>query len=121
LMMEAERAIGTLNTILFFSFLGVGWDGVYLVCRSLTGLLHQPRMINDECGAVGGMRIGRRNRSTRRKPAPVSLCPPQIPHDLTRAAAVGNPATKRLSDGTASRWILPPSSHGWSPEQTSLY
>jgi hypothetical protein len=24
LMMEAERAIGTLNTILFFSFLGVG-------------------------------------------------------------------------------------------------
>jgi hypothetical protein len=31
------------------------------------------------------MRIGRGNRSTRRKPAPVPLCPPQIPHDLTRA------------------------------------
>jgi hypothetical protein len=34
------------------------------------------------------------NRSTRRKPAPVSLCPPQIPHDLTWgrtwAAAVGS-------------------------------
>jgi hypothetical protein len=36
----------------------------------------------------------RGNRSTRRKPAPVPLWPPQIPHDLTwartRAAAVGN-------------------------------
>jgi hypothetical protein len=40
------------------------------------------------------MRIGRGNRSTRRKPAPVPLYPPQIPHDLTwdrtRAAAVGS-------------------------------
>jgi hypothetical protein len=31
---------------------------------------------------IGGM-IGRGNRSTRRKPAPVPLCPPQIPHNLT--------------------------------------
>jgi hypothetical protein len=48
---------------------------------------------DDDCGAIGGMRIGRENRSTRRKPAPVPLCPSQIPHDLTRArtraAAVG--------------------------------
>jgi hypothetical protein len=29
------------------------------------------------------MRTGRGNRSTRRKPAPVPLCPPKIPHDLT--------------------------------------
>jgi hypothetical protein len=47
---------------------------------------------DDKCGAVGGMKIGRVNRSTRRKPAPVSLRP-QIPHGLnwagTRAAAVG--------------------------------
>jgi hypothetical protein len=33
-----------------------------------------------ENGEFGGM-IGRRNRSTRRKPVPVPLCPPQIPHD----------------------------------------
>jgi hypothetical protein len=46
------------------------------------GLLYQPRMIDDDYGVVGGMRIGRGNRSTRRKPAPVSLCSPQIPHDL---------------------------------------
>jgi hypothetical protein len=46
------------------------------------------------CVVVGGMRIARGNRSTRRKPAPVPLCPPQIPHDLTwdrtRTAAAGS-------------------------------
>jgi hypothetical protein len=31
----------------------------------------------------GGMKIDRGNRSTRRKPVPLPLCPPQIPHDLT--------------------------------------
>jgi hypothetical protein len=42
-------------------------------------------------GEIGGM-IGKGNRSTRRKPAPVLLCPPQIPHAArtrTRAAAMG--------------------------------
>jgi hypothetical protein len=37
--------------------------------------------------------IGKGNRSTRRKPAPVTLCPPQTPHAArtrTRAAAVGS-------------------------------
>jgi hypothetical protein len=46
-----------------------------------------------ECGAIGGMRIGRGDRSTRIKPAPVPLCPPQTPHAArtqTRAAAVGS-------------------------------
>jgi hypothetical protein len=41
---------------------------------------------------IGGM-IGGGNRSTRRKPAPVPLCPPQTPHAArtrTRAAAVGS-------------------------------
>jgi hypothetical protein len=41
---------------------------------------------------IGGMMIGRGNPSTRRKPAPVPLCPPQTPHAArtrTRAAAVG--------------------------------
>jgi hypothetical protein len=63
----------------------VGWDWVHLVRRRLIGLLYQPQMIDDECGPVCGMRIGRGNRSTRRKPAPMPLCPPQIPHDLTLA------------------------------------
>jgi hypothetical protein len=47
-----------------------------------TGLLCQPRMIGDgDCGEIGGMKIGRGNRSTRRKSALAPLCPPQIPHD----------------------------------------
>jgi hypothetical protein len=47
-----------------------------------TGLVYQPQMIGDgDCGEIGGMKIGRGNRSTRRKPAPPPLCPPQIPHD----------------------------------------
>jgi hypothetical protein len=33
-------------------------------------------------GEIGGMMIGRVHRSTRRKPAPVPLCPPQTPHAL---------------------------------------
>jgi hypothetical protein len=63
--------------------------------RPLFGLLHQPQMtIINECGTVGGIRIGRGNRITQRKPTTVPLCPPQIPHDLTRArtqvSAVGS-------------------------------
>jgi hypothetical protein len=37
-----------------------------------------------ECGAAGGMRVGKGNRSTQMKPAPVPLYPPQIPYDMTR-------------------------------------
>jgi hypothetical protein len=35
-------------------------------------------MVMGECGAVGGMRLGRGNQSTWRKSAPVVLCPPII-------------------------------------------
>jgi hypothetical protein len=70
----------------FFSFLGWGETESTWYSRPLIGLVYQPQTIDDyECGAVGGMRTGRANRSTRRKPAPVPLCPPQIPHDLTWA------------------------------------
>jgi hypothetical protein len=44
-------------------------------------------------GETGGMMIGKGNRSTQRKPAPVPLCPLQTPHAArtrTRAAAVGS-------------------------------
>jgi hypothetical protein len=40
-------------------------------------------MIDDECGAIGVMRIGRGNRRIKRKPAPVPLSPLQISNDLT--------------------------------------
>jgi hypothetical protein len=56
---------------------------------------------SDYDGEIGGMMIGRGNRSTRKEPGPVSLCPPHIPHDLTRretrAAAVGAPRQKFIN------------------------
>jgi hypothetical protein len=57
-------------------------------------------------GEIGGM-IGRGNRSTRRKPAPVPLCPPQTPHAArtrTRAVAVGSQRlTAELRHGHLSK------------------
>jgi hypothetical protein len=41
---------------------------------AITVLLYRTLMINDgDCGAIGGMKTGRRNRSTRRNPAPSPL------------------------------------------------
>jgi hypothetical protein len=58
-------------------------------------------------GEHGGMMIGKGTTtvcSTRRKPAPVPLCPPQTPHacpDVNPGRRGGKPATNRLSYGTA--------------------
>jgi hypothetical protein len=55
---------------------------VLWVIRPLTDLLYHPRMIGDgDCGEIGGMKIGRGNRNTQRKPAPAPLCPPRILYD----------------------------------------
>jgi hypothetical protein len=50
-----------------------------------TDLLYQPQTADGDCGAIGGMKIGRENWSTQRKTAPPPLCPPQIPLDQTQA------------------------------------
>jgi hypothetical protein len=53
-------------------------------------------------GEIGGVMIGRGNRSTQRKSAPVPLCPPQIPHtcpDANPGGRGGKPATNRLTYG----------------------
>jgi hypothetical protein len=36
----------------------------------------------NECGTVGGIRIGRGNINTRRKVAPVPHVTPEIPHNI---------------------------------------
>jgi hypothetical protein len=60
---------------------------------------------NDD-GETGG-KIGRGNRNTRRKPATVPLCPPQIPHAARtrtpsrRRGKPATPATNRFSYSTA--------------------
>jgi hypothetical protein len=61
-------------------------------------------MTDDDCRSVGRMIIGRENRCTLRKPAPVPFCPPHIPHDLTwdrtRAAAL---ESRRLTAWAVAR------------------
>jgi hypothetical protein len=52
-----------------------------------------------EDGEFGGMKTGRGNLSTRRKPVPEPLCPPQIPLDQIRLCR--KPATNRLRYGAA--------------------
>jgi hypothetical protein len=50
-------------------------------------------MYDNEYGAIGGM-TSREKRSTGIEPAPMPLCPPQIPHEMTwaraRATAIGS-------------------------------
>jgi hypothetical protein len=82
----------------------VGWDWVHLVRQPLTGLLYQPWMTDDERGAVSEMRIGRGNRSTQRKPAPVPLCPSQNPHDLTWAQTQATAVESQRLTAWAMAW-----------------
>jgi hypothetical protein len=48
----------------------------------MTSRLRRKDLRHGDCGEIGGMKIGRVNRSTRRKPAPPPLCPPQNPRWL---------------------------------------
>jgi hypothetical protein len=68
----------------------VGLKWVRLVRRPLCVLLYRPRMMDcDECRAVCEMAIGRGNRSTRREPTAMSLCPPQVSHDMETGSNPG--------------------------------
>jgi hypothetical protein len=84
-------------------------ETVHLVLRPLFRLLYQFQVINEEyCEAVGGMRIGGGHWSTWRKPAPVPLCPPQFPRELTwawtRPTVVGS---RRLTAWAMARLNIP--------------
>jgi hypothetical protein len=57
--------------------------GIQLLDTSVTNWHIVPCPGDYEDGEFGGMMIGKGNGSTRREPAPVPLCSPQIPHDLT--------------------------------------
>jgi hypothetical protein len=71
-----------------------------------TGLLYQLQMTDDgDCGAIGGMKIGRENRSTRMKTCPrdtFSTTNPIWPDPGSNPGRRGGkPATNRLSYGAA--------------------
>jgi hypothetical protein len=76
-------------------------------------LLYQPRMIDDddddECGAVGGIRIGRGNHSTREKTCPsvtLSTTNPTSPGlGSNPGRRGGKPVINRLSYGTAKALV----------------
>jgi hypothetical protein len=75
-----------------FSLIGIVRGGVRLgpLGNAATNRPTVPVPGDYDDGEIGEM-IGRGNRSTRRKPAPVPLCPPQTPHavrERTRAAAI---------------------------------
>jgi hypothetical protein len=78
----------------------------YLKTLSVSRLYSADDRMTNEYGKCGSTRSGWRNRSTRKQPAAMPPCPPQIPHNLTwdqtQADAVGS---KRL---TAELWNPPP-------------
>jgi hypothetical protein len=89
-----------------FIFKLVYWGGLVQLVQFGTPATNRrivpaPGDYDDE--EIGGM-IGRGNRSTRIKPAPMPLCSPQTPHacpDAKSGRRVGKPVTNRLSYGTA--------------------
>jgi hypothetical protein len=78
-----------LDLVLFFCdfdfkiSISVFFEVGYLTALCILRLYNVDDRVINECGAVDGMRIGKVNQSTWGKPAPVPLCLPQIPHDLT--------------------------------------
>jgi hypothetical protein len=68
LMLQFYMYILHLSSKFFFLVSLCGVRMSPLGTSATVGLLYQPRMIDDDYGAVGGMRIGRGNQSNRRKP-----------------------------------------------------
>jgi hypothetical protein len=92
--------------ICFYIFLiGIVGSGVQLGPLGTAATIRPfvPATGDYDDGEIGGMMIGRGNRSTRIKPAPVPLCPPQTPlaaRTRTRAVAVGS---QRLTASATAR------------------
>jgi hypothetical protein len=101
-------------SLFFLVSWGGGWNWVHLVRRPLTGLFYQHRTIDDECGVVGGMRIGTGNWSTRRKRVPGATLSSKNPTwpapGSNPGRRGGKPATNRLSYCAALSlsWLLHP-------------
>jgi hypothetical protein len=125
LMLEAETVNKTLDASLIF-LIGIVGGGVQLgplgTVATNRPILPAPGDYDE--GEIGGM-IDRGNRSTRRKPAPMPLCPPQ------NQGRGGKPATNRWMPAYFSytdfhtkrlhylepRWLTCP----WQPVYQSLF
>jgi hypothetical protein len=80
------------------SFFGIVGGGVQLgpLGTAATNRPIVPAPGDYDDGKIGGM-IGRGNRSTRRKPAPVLLCPSQTPHAARTRTRAGMAGSQRLT------------------------
>jgi hypothetical protein len=76
-------------------------EQIPLLLRTFIGLLYRPWMIGNDCGAISVI-SGRVNWSTRRKPAPMPLCPPQTLHDLICARTL----TAEVGKQRLTAWAL---------------
>jgi hypothetical protein len=70
------------RTTIFFNSNSRGWSqlGPFGTAATNRPIVSTPGDYDD--GEIGGMMTGKGNRSTLRKPIPMSLCPPQTPHAL---------------------------------------
>jgi hypothetical protein len=79
------------------------WGGTYVTryCGHFWPIVQHQMIDEGDCGAIGGMKIGRGNQSTRRKPAPsaiLSTTNPTWPDPCANTGRRGGkPATNRLS------------------------
>jgi hypothetical protein len=112
---EAHRVVRRRGSPIFFYYWWGGTNCKSLGTAATSGLLYKPQMIDeDDCGGIGGIKIGRGNRSTRRKPAPAPLCP-RLPYFLDNRLTDGDevvsltrrpPFTLRKIPGTHFCWRL---------------
>jgi hypothetical protein len=65
--------------LFFFRIVGGVESILGPLCTSPTQWPIVPAPDDCDAGKFGGMKIDRGNRSTRRKPAPAPMCPPQRP------------------------------------------
>jgi hypothetical protein len=93
------------DATLFLFICGAGVQLSPLLLPTIIGPLYQPWMIRWWWMWSIWWSERLRHRSTRCKPSAMPLCPPQVPHDLTRGSNPGprgdKPATNPLSYGTA--------------------
>jgi hypothetical protein len=91
-----------MSQVYIFFKIGIVGGGVQLgpLGTAATNRPIVPAPSDYDDGEIGGMMIGRGNRSTRRKAASVPLCLPQTPYALP-GREPGKPVTNRLSYGTA--------------------
>jgi hypothetical protein len=83
----------TLLFTLLLLFMSTGWDYVSEL-RPLTGLLFIPQVIY-EYGATVEWYWQEKLKELWQKPVPVLLCPPRIPHALTRARTRASAVRRR--------------------------